>query len=73
MCDEPARAYDLYVERKESEYQERIASATCGDCANCREPDGEYKNPDNIAWCKTMGEFVSSTDRPQDYECEDFE
>ena len=68
---DPSRDYDAYQDARERDYAERIEGRTCMDCANCKQPDFEYKG--QLGWCPMSDEFVYPWDTPANSECGAFE
>lgn len=65
-------AWDRHVELEERLYQAMIQNKTCADCSKCMIPCDEFKNPDDIAWCKHFEDFVRSSSTPRIEDCESF-
>ena len=69
---DPPDLYDRYCDRQERDYLRGIDGMMCCHCSNCRKP-GEEDNPNHIAWCTVIEEFISMYDTPGEIECWGFE
>ena len=71
---DPAKAWDRYCDAQDAAYKEEYENSCCADCRHCRVPDGKYYSDPNVAFCPAwVDDFIYTTDKPADYECEDFE
>lgn len=72
--DEPHVAYDAHIAAAVDEYAERTYGKTCCDCCNCvKVACSGVRNPDGIAWCESMDDFVLVSDKPDDHDCLDYQ